>query len=207
MSATVSPDTAPAPARYREELDGETLALRRLRCGALPPRYLEFLRDPEVVHYLQARFVAHTEESLARFVAGFDHVDTFLFGIYARHENLFLGTATLRVNPVHRFANLGYMIGDRRYWRGGTSLEMCRILLDFAFFERGVRKIIECTTENHLASNFNFKRLGFTLAAKIPDLYWGEGRYQAAVYWTLDAQTWAERRGRQAPAIAPPPIP
>lgn len=192
--------------RYSDILQGETLTLRRLTADAIPERYLDFLRDPEVVKYLQARFTEHTPQSIGRFVAGFDHVDNFLFGIYADRDT-FIGTATLRVNPVHRFSNLGYMIGDKAYWKGSVSIEMCRLILDFAFFERGVRKILECTTENHLASNFNFKRLGFSLVAKIPDLYWGEGRYQAATYWSLDAAQWAAKRGRETPAIAPPDRP
>lgn len=190
---------------YSEVLEGENLVLRRIRADNIPPLYLTFLRDQEVVHYIQARFVDHTPESLQQFVSGFDHVDTFLFGIHAAQDNAFIGTTTLRINPVHRFSNLGYMIGDKRYWKGSTSLDSCRILLDFAFFERKTRKIIECTTENHLAPNFNFKRLGFTLAAKIPDLYWGEGRYNAAIYWTLDATDWARSRGREAPDVPVPP--
>jgi RimJ/RimL family protein N-acetyltransferase len=199
-------DTLPNSSRYSDLLRGDSLTLRRVTADAIPGRYLEFLRDPEVVKYLQARFTDHTPQSLKGFVAGFDHVDNFLFGVYAGSDT-FIGTATLRVNPVHRFSNLGYMIGDRAFWKGSISIEMCQLILDFAFFERGVRKILECTTENHLASNFNFKRLGFSLVAKIPDLYWGEGRYQAATYWSLDAAQWAARRGREAPAIPPPPRP
>ena len=191
---------------YPEQLEGKTIALRRIRADAIPSRYLEFLRDPDVVKFLQARFVGHTADSLRQFIGGFDHHDNFLFGIYTRSDGLFLGTSTLRVNPVHRFSNLGYMIGDKHYWRGNTSIEMCEILLDFAFFDRKVRKILECTTGNHLASNFNFKRLGFSLIAKIPDLYWGEGDYQAAVYWALNAAAWAKRRGREAPHVESPSI-
>lgn len=191
---------------YSEILRGETLTLRRLTTEALPDRYLDFLQDPEVVQYLQARFSEHSPQSIRDFVAGFDHVNCFLFGVYT-NDNLFIGTITLRVNPVHRFSNLGYMIGDKVYWKGAVSMEMCRLILDFAFFERGIRKILECTTENHVASNFNFKRLGFTLVAKIPDLYWGDGRYQAATYWSLDAADWAAKRGREAPVITPPTQP
>ena len=196
--------TEVAGVAYSETLVSPSLTLRRIRPESIPSRYLTFLRDPEVVHYLQARFVDQSRESLRAFVSGFDHINNFLFGIHARADDAFIGTITLRVNPVHRFSNLGYMIGDRSYWKGTYSIEMCTAVLDFAFFERNVRKILECTTENHLASNFNFKRLGFTLAAKIPDLYWGEGRYRAATYWTLDAATWAARRNRPVPNIAPP---
>lgn len=190
--------------RYSEELVGRKLVLKRIRPDAIPDRYLEFLHDPEVTHYLQARFVEHTAQSLRQFVEGFDHADRFLFGVHAKSDDTFIGTGTLRVNPVHLFSNLGYMIGDKVYWKGDTALELCHLLLDFAFGERRVRKILEVTTGNHIASNFNFKRIGFTLAANIPDLYWGDGKYQSGMYWTLDIADWAAMRSVPCPEIEPP---
>lgn len=189
---------------FSESLEGELVVLRRMTTNSIPEAYLSYLGDPEVVHYLQARFTDHTPETIKTFVAGFDHNDSFLFGVHDRESGRFIGTGTLRVNPVHRYSNLGYMLGDKKYWRGGYALDICRTLMDFAFFERHVRKIFEATTANHTASNFNFKRLGFTLEAKIPDLYWGEGKYQAATYWSMNATTWAKIRGRPAPSIPTP---
>jgi [ribosomal protein S5]-alanine N-acetyltransferase len=190
--------------RYSEELQGQHVTLRRLRIDDVMERYLSFLRDPEVTHYIQARFIEHDETKLRAFAGNFDHCDRFLFGIFANDSEKFIGTCTLRVDPVHRFSSFGYMIGDKQYWGGPIALEFCHLMLDFAFFERGVRKILEPTTENHLASNFNFKRLGFTMVARIPDLFWGEGKYQAATYWTLSAADWAKKQGRPVPELAPP---
>ncbi len=193
--------------KYSEELVGEKIVLRRIFSDSIPEKYLEFLGDSEVTRYLQARFNDHTPDTLHQFVEGFDHIDSFLFGIYTKPYGKFIGTCTLRVNPVHLFSNLGYMIGDKEYWKGGTALEMCTLLLDFAFGERKVRKIFEATTGNHIASNFNFKRIGFTLAANIPELFWGEGKYQSGMYWTLDIADWAKMRGVPCPEIAPPDRP
>ncbi len=192
---------------YSENLQGEKLALHRMDSRKIPSQYLLFLRDPEVTKFLQARFINHDESTVRQFIEGFDHRDKFLFGIWLRSNSEFIGTITLRVDPNHRFSNMGYLIGNPNYWNGEISMEACKLIIDFAVFERGVRKILECTTDNHLASNFNFRRLGFTLAAKIPDLYWGSGKYHAGVYWTLDAQTWARRRNRAAPDIPIPLVP
>ena len=114
-----------------------------------------------------------------------------------------VGNITLRADPNHLFAHMGYLIGDRDFWERNVAIEATRLVLDFAFFERGLRKVLEPTTENHLASNFNFKRLGFTYEGKFPDLYWGEGRYQAATFWSMSATEWATLRGRDADAVTP----
>ena len=108
-----------------------------------------------------------------------------------------------RADPNHLFAHMGYLIGEKDYWRSNAAIEATSLICDFAFFDRGLRKILEATTENHIASNFNFRRLGFTFEGKIPDLYWGDGKYQAATYWSMNATTWAEKRGRTAEEVTP----
>ncbi len=92
------------------------------------------------------------------------------------------------------FAHMGYLIGDKRYWSSRAALDAVTLICDFAFFERGARKILEPTTDDHIASNFNFRRLGFTYEGKFPDLYWSGGTYRAAVYWSMTARHWAELR-------------
>ena len=92
--------------QFSEELLGEKLKLKQIKPDSIPDRYLTFMQDPDVIYYLQARFQEHTQESLTQFVAGFDHVDHFLFGVYTQSEDEFIGTGTLRVNPVHRYSTL-----------------------------------------------------------------------------------------------------
>lgn len=192
---------------YRERLNGTLVDLLRFRPEDVGDDYLRWMQDPEVTRYIQARFQQHDIGSLQRFVAGFDHRDRFIFAIQARETGERIGTFTLRVDPVHRFSSIGYLIGARAYWQGGFALDACRTGLDFVFFERKVRRVFEPTTANHLASNFNFKRLGFAKVATVPSLYWGGDRYQDATYWMLSIEDWAAQRGRPAPDIPNPDRP
>jgi RimJ/RimL family protein N-acetyltransferase len=175
---------------------GDGYYLKRLRPEDVSDTYVGWLHDPEVIEYLQVRFEARDIDSIRAFVAGFDHKDGFIFGIHDAANDRHVGNITLRVNPHHLFANMGYLIGEKAYWEKGAALEAVRLILDFAFFERKIRKILECTTENHIASNFNFRRLGFAFEASIPDLYWSDGCYRAATYWSMNAANWADIRGR-----------
>ena len=195
-----TPDPPPPPrlgqAPYGELVRGKGYYLKRLLPENISDTYIGWLNDPEVIRFVQVRFQARDRESVAAFVAGFDHVNNFIFGIFAAENDDYIGNITLRADPIHLFANMGYLIGNKKYWGADAALEACRMIADFAFFERGLRKIIDCTTENHIASNFNFRRLGYTYEGKIPDLYWSEGKYRAAVYWSMSAQRWAEMRDR-----------
>ncbi len=202
-----TPDPAPSPclgqAPYGEMVRGENFYIKRLLPEDVSDTYLGWLNDPEVIRFVQVRFQARDRESIKAFVAGFDHINNFIFGVFTAENDQYIGNVTLRADPVHLFANMGYLIGDKAYWGSDAALETCRIIADFAFFERGLRKIVDCTTENHIASNFNFRRLGFSYEGKIPDLYWSEGKYRAAVYWSMTARQWAEIRGRSPDEVTP----
>ena len=202
-----TPDPAPAPIcgkpPYAEEIKGDVYTLRRVLPDAISESYVMWLSDPEVIQFVQARFEPRDMESIKRFVQTFDHVNTFLFGIHARDSDSYIGNISLRANPHHLFANMGYLIGDKRYWKTDAALEAVRMICDFAFFKRGLRKIFELTTENHIASNFNFRRIGFTYEGKVSDLYWGEGKYHAATMWTMSARRWAEIRDYPVDKVTP----
>jgi|GEM_PF-608542 RimJ/RimL family protein N-acetyltransferase len=193
-----NPDPAPAPRHakppYSDELYGSAFFLKRIRPGEVSKDYLAWLSDPDVIRFLQVRFSARDEASISTFIESFDHVDRFLFGIHDAADNRYIGNITLRVDPNHLFAHMGYLIGDKRYWSSRAALDAVTLICDFAFFERGARKILEPTTDDHIASNFNFRRLGFTYEGKFPDLYWSGGTYRAAVYWSMTARHWAELR-------------
>jgi len=201
MPAIATSMSQPEASSYPTLCAGDGYYLKRLRPEDVSADYAKWLQDPEVIRYLQVRFEARDIDSIRAFVAGFDHKDRFIFGIHDAETDRHIGNITLRVNPHHLFANMGYLIGDKTYWEKGAALEAVRLVLDFAFFERKIRKILECTTENHIASNFNFRRLGFTFEASIPDLYWSDGAYHAATYWSMDAATWAKLRGRSTEEV------
>lgn len=184
---------------YDELVSGKNFYLKRLRVKDVNATYLNWLDDVDVVKYLQVRFQPRDRKSIETFVSNFDHIDNFIFGIFDSDDDSYVGNVTLRADPIHLFANMGYLIGNKEYWGSKAALETCQLIADFAFFHRGLRKIIDCTTENHAASNFNFRRLGFIFEGKIPDLYWSDGKYRAAVYWSMNARKWAEIRGTCSP--------
>lgn len=202
-----TPDPAPPPrigqAPYCELVRGENFYLKRLLPEDISDTYLGWLNDTEVIRFLQVRFQTRDRPSVEAFVAGFDHINKFIFGVFAAENDNHIGNVTLSADPVHLFTNMGYLIGNKAYWGTGAGLETCRMISDFAFFERGLRKMIGSTTDNHVASNINFDRLGYSCEGKFPELYWSEGKYRAAVYWSMMARKWAEIRGRTLEEVTP----
>jgi len=194
------------PTTYPERYGDGHYILRRLSPENVGERYLAWMEDAEVTRFLQARFRTWDLESLRAFAAGFDYRDNFLFGIHETASDAHVGTLTLRCNPHHRFGVIGFMVGDKAHWGRSAAKTAITAVLDFAFFERHLRKVTATTTEDHGASNHIFSSLGFRLDAIVPDLYWSGGRYRGEMNHSIDPSDWAVRRGRQAPDAPAPPV-
>lgn len=189
------------PERYG---DG-AYTLRRLSPQMVGERYLAWLADREVTRFLQARFRRWDVGSLRAFAAGFDYRDNFLFGIHETVSGTHVGTLTLRCNPLHHYAVIGFMLGDKAHWGRSAAKTSITAALDFAFFERRLRKVTATTFENHAVSNHIFASLGFRMDGVVPDLLWNEGQYVGEMHFSLDAGEWAARRGKALPVPPAPP--
>jgi len=94
-----------------------------------------------------------------RDVIGNPHRHMFL--IVARNGSDRIGTIALEINPVHRIASFGYLIGNKSYWGGTTAQQIQIAFFDFAFLDLKLRRIYGGVYANNTASHFNYRQMGF----------------------------------------------
>lgn len=193
-------------ARYPERYGEGAYRLRRFTPDLVGERYAAWMADPEVTRFLQARFRSWDAEALRGFVSGFDHRDSFLFGIHEAASGAQVGTLTLRCNPYHHYGVIGFMVGDKEHWGRGAATTAITAALDFAFYERRLRKVTATTFENNAVSNRIFSKLGFRMNGVVPNLLWSDGQYRGEMHFALDAAAWAASRARPLPQPLPPPV-
>lgn len=115
---------------------------------AISPEYLGWLTDSNVYRYIgrdeyfqridQNELIKYAKEMWAEPFVSF-------FAVCTQEDNKFIGTA--KINFVNEklyrngIADLGVMIGNRCYWGRGISIEIIRLLSNFAFFHMNVRKL------------------------------------------------------------------
>jgi len=191
---------------YPERYGDGAYMLRRFTPEHVGARYLAWMADAEVTRFLQARFRRWDSEALRAFAAGFDYRDNFLFAIHEAVSGTHVGTLTLRCNPHHHYGVIGFMIGNKAHWGRSAAKSAITAALDFAFFERRLRKVTATTFENHTISNHIFTTLGFGMDGIVPNLLWNEGQYVGELHFSLDAAAWAARRGRALPEPLPAPV-
>jgi [ribosomal protein S5]-alanine N-acetyltransferase len=144
-------DLAQAPL----DLCSRRLRLRRFAQTDLTPRYLGWLRDPEVTRYSNQRFVQHTLERCQSYFDSFSGSPHLFIAIDERESDTTIGTMTVYAAPPHQTADVGILLGERAVWGRGYGKEAWCTLIDWLLSTARVRKV----TAGTLACNASMLRL------------------------------------------------
>jgi len=125
------------------ELQGKHIFLRRLTPADASDRYVSWLNDPEVNQYIESRFCPQTRESVAEFIRGVSNASNYLFGIFDGATCEHIGNIKIgNINPNHRFADVGLLIGEKSHWGKGLASEAIRLVTEFGFKNINLNKLV-----------------------------------------------------------------
>lgn len=134
-------------------------------------------------------------QSLARLQAEFDSEwakggrDPMGFAIEA--DGKMIGQCALfRVDDVAHTAELGITIGDQAYWGRGYGRETIRLLLDYAFRLRNLRRVhlrVHGSNERAIRS---YRACGFVEEGRQRQHVWSNGRYDDMILMGVLRDEW-----------------
>lgn len=115
-------------------LYGERIYLRRLTEDDATEDYVRWMNDPEINQFLESRFYTHTIESTKAFIRSVTNDNNYQFGIFIKENNKHIGNIKIgSINNYHKFADIGFLIGEKNYWGKGIATEAIGLATDFAF--------------------------------------------------------------------------
>ncbi|MBZ0307061.1 MAG: GNAT family N-acetyltransferase, partial [Anaerolineae bacterium] len=116
-------------------IEGERLYLRGLTLDDASEKYLGWMHDPAVMQYLESRFYPHSLESLRDFISQMQHDRNNVFlAMVLKDGDRHIGNIKLGpINWIHRFADIGLLIGEKDCWGKGYGTEAIRLLTHYAF--------------------------------------------------------------------------
>lgn len=141
-------------------------------------RAFRWINDYEVSRFLIMRYPQSREEEQA-WVRNTPKVG--FFGLHLSIDTLdgvHIGNIDLRdVQPENRTAEIGVMIGDKRYWSGGYGSDAVRTLTRFAFQIMNLQKVHLRTYEYNERGQAAFRKAGFREEGRLRRHLYMEGRY------------------------------
>ena len=145
----------------RTPMHTERLVLRTLTAADATPRYLSWLRDPEVNRYLESRLIEHSIESLRRFIETCNAGQDLLLGICLTDGNHIGNIKLGPVSDYHRHAPIGLLIGERGSWGHGYATEAILALTAHAFSTMGLEKLYAGAYASNVGSVRAFLKAGW----------------------------------------------
>ena len=143
-------------------------------------RWHQWVGDTRTVDDTRAYLEAHASpESLARTLGGI-----------VEYRGAAVGVLTLfRLDSLNREAEFGYWLAEEAQGKGIIT-RGCRALIDIAFRERGIHRIVIRTACDNVRSRAVAERLGFTLEGHQREASRMQGRFCDAVVYSLLVHEW-----------------
>jgi RimJ/RimL family protein N-acetyltransferase len=149
------------------QLETPRLTLRRWQEGDRAA-FAEMNADPVVMHFFEAPFTRqHSDETIDRYLAGFDREGFSFFAAILRDTGDFMGTIGMQTmrDVVPNLPQPAVEIGWRltRAAQGqGLATEGARTIVDFAFNQLGLNEVVAITALPNKASRRVMEKLGMT---------------------------------------------
>lgn len=159
-------------------LKGEQIYLRVLEEADATDHYLKWLNDYEVMKFTESRLKPHTIESLKNDIRNMNNDNNITFAMVEKDGNKHIGNIKLgNINWVHRYADIGLVIGEKDFWGKGIAKEAIGLVVDYAFKIINLRKITAGIYVNNVGSLKTFQKSGFKQAYIEKEKYFFEGKY------------------------------
>jgi RimJ/RimL family protein N-acetyltransferase len=138
--------------------------------------------QPRSLEQLQARF-DHGLDGDARLT------DNAWFAIET--QGVCIGSCgLLGIHPTNRVAWLGICIGRAEYRGRGYGRDAIRLLLEYAFRYRNLRKVsLSCGSHNERGQRC-YRACGFVEEGRLRQQQWCDGRYVDCVYMGIFREDW-----------------
>lgn len=165
-------------------LEGSRIYLRPLDRNDATVEYANWLNDPEVNRYLEARHTTHTVVSCIDFIESTNRdAQSHLFGVFLKETSEHIGNSKLGfINSRYLTGQLGFFIGRRDYWGRGYAQEIIKTMTCYGLHSLGLQRIEAGCHEENLASMRAFIRSGYTVEGFFRKCAVFEGR-RTSSFW------------------------
>lgn len=160
-------------------IETERLYLREVTRSDVGERYHSWLNDPETNQFLEVRHSPVDMEDILEFVTSMkNNKAIFFLAICLKNSREHIGNIKLGpIHPVHRFAEVSLLIGNKDCWKKGYATETLTALADFAFDTLKLNRLFAGAYDENKGSIKAFENSGFKKEGVFRKMRYYKGRY------------------------------
>lgn len=160
-------------------LQGERLHLREVRPTDVTNRYYAWMNDPDVTRYLESRFFPNSRAMLQNYVnAKAGDQDNVFLAIVLNQGNRHIGNIKLGpINWIHRFADVGLLIGEKDCWGHGYATEAISLVMEYGRKGLNLHGLTAGCYAPNVGSLRAFLKAGFVQEGLRKNRYFCDGQY------------------------------
>jgi len=177
-------------------IQGNSIYLRDIRLSDANETYCNWLNDQSVNQYLESRYKTHSLEDIQSYIqALIGNTQEILMAICLKGSDKHIGNIKLGpINSMHRFADIGLLIGDKHAWGKGYGAEAIELISHFAFADLDVNKLQAGCYEDNIGSVKAFEKVGFKREGLLKNKWFCNGRFQDEIILGLCKRDWTSIR-------------
>lgn len=161
---------------------GERVGLGPLRADLIDLS-LEWLNDFDVTRTLAVGNRPFTREAQSAWFSRASVGEDRIFVIYELSTMRPIGTTGLhQIDPHHRTAEYGILIGERDAWRKGYGTETTRLMVQYAFGALNLHSVYLRVYENNPAGLKAYERAGFRVIGRRRQSVFVDGKPIDVIY-------------------------
>lgn len=147
-----------------EKLIGTAIYLRQISEFDVTEKYVDWLNSPEINQYIESRFKKQTKEDVLAFVKDkLSKNSEPMFAICDMKTDEHIGNIKLGpINLHHKYASIGILIGDKKYWGRGCATEAIKLITEYGFEILKLNKLDAGAYAENIGSINAFMKAGFS---------------------------------------------
>jgi len=171
-------------------IEGKNVYLRPASIEDAKGDWYKWLNDVEINKYLANQFWPNTKAKQIEFVkSSLNSKERAIFSVCLKKNHKHIGQCSLSyINWVHRFADIGVVIGDKKFRKGIYALEVYKLLLQIGF-KRFNLENIKSAASNPVAIKFH-QLIGFKLIGTYKNLFLVNGKKMSLKLFSINRKIW-----------------
>ncbi len=160
-------------------LSGQHVYLREVRISDVTESYYRWMNDSQITQFLESRFYPNPAEKLSEYIQSqkADPNSVFL-AIVLKENHRHIGNIKLGpINWIHRFADVGIIIGEKDCWGKGYASEAISIVADYAFDVLNLHRLSAGCYKMNQGSVKAFEKAGFNIEGVRKSHFYFQGEY------------------------------